>query len=187
MLPGPVPHDPTSPAAPAPAPAAPPAHDAELEETLARLASRCRSLDAEELERLAGTVVEESRRHELPIELTLAVIHVESSFNPFAVSPAGAMGLMQLLPSTAAEVAHKLGLPWHGPQALFDPSLNVRLGTQYFRELLDRYRSVPVALAAYNWGPGRIDRRLRRGHPMPVVYPHRVLGVYERSRSRADS
>lgn len=141
---------------------------------------RTSRLTGPEIERLAVVLVEEARRHELPVELVLAVIQVESAFNPFAVSPVGAIGLMQVLPSTGAEVAERLQLAWHGGQTLFDPETNVRIGIAYLKELQKRYGSVSVALAAYNWGPGRIDRRLRVGHPLPVVYASRVLDVYDR-------
>jgi len=91
----------------------------------------------------------------------------------------GAMGLMQLMPATAEDVAGRIGLRWAGPETLFDPVTNVRLGVVYLRELLDRYKNVAVALAAYNWGPTRIAERLRQGEPVPALYARRVLSVYE--------
>ena len=91
-------------------------------------------------------------------------MHVESRFYNFAVSPVGAIGLMQVMPETGEELAARLGIHWVGPQTLFDPTVNVRLGVAYLRELSDRYDgNLPTALAAYNWGPGHIDRRLRLG------------------------
>lgn len=186
--PGPETLPPVSSSPPAaPARAAAPATDPDYEAALGRLSERCRGLDVDELERLARVIVEESRRHELPVGLILAVIEVESSYDPFAVSPVGAMGLMQLLPSTGAEVARELRLPWAGPQTLFDPATNVRLGVTYLRELRDRFGEMSVALAAYNWGPGHIGRRLRRGAPLPVRYASRVLTVYGRVGSPTDS
>ena len=90
---------------------------------------------------------------------------------------------MQLLPSTGKWLAPKAGVEWLGPHTLFDPIANVRLGVAYLRQLIDRYDgSIATALTAYNWGPGRIDRRLRRGAPLPTVYAQLVLGAYgERS------
>ena len=74
---------------------------------------------------------------------------------------------MQLLPATAEEQAEILGLDWRGPDSLFDPFLNVKLGVAYLKTLYVRFGSVSTALAAYNWGPGRIDRRLRKGQERP--------------------
>ncbi len=88
--------------------------------------------------------------------LALGVIRQESSFDVAADSPAGARGLMQLMPATAAATARKLGLPVSVPN-LVDPTYNIRLGTAYLRGLLDQYdNSVPMAVAAYNAGPRRV-------------------------------
>jgi soluble lytic murein transglycosylase len=116
----------------------------------------------------------------------LAVIEVESRFDPFAVSHKGALGLMQVMPATGAPIARRLGIPWRGPQTLFDPRANVRIGVAYLRELIDRYANVRAALAAYNWGPGEIDARLRQGDVLPASYPERVLDAYSSGR-RTDS
>ena len=102
------------------------------------------------------------------------MIHVESRYDAFIVSDAGAIGLMQILPATGEELALRLGIPWEGARTLFDPVANVRLGIAYLKELSDRYGNTNIALAAYNWGPGHIDRRLRRGTPLPRVYPRLV-------------
>jgi soluble lytic murein transglycosylase len=136
-----------------------------------------------ELSRVSVAIAAESSRAKLPIELVLAVIQVESAGYNFAVSPVGAMGLMQLMPATAEGVARRIGLRWEGRATLFDPVLNVRLGVLYLRELLDRYGSVTIALAAYNWGPTRIAERLRQGKPVPALYAQRVLSVYEKAKA----
>jgi soluble lytic murein transglycosylase-like protein len=135
-------------------------------------------MTGDEIAEVAAMIVAESDRHRMDPALILAVIHVESRFDPFAFSSAGAMGLMQILPSTGAELAAREGVAWRGPQSLFDPALNVRLGIAYLKELADRYGNTSVALAAYNWGPGHIDGRLRRGTPMPTVYPELVREAY---------
>ena len=135
-----------------------------------------------EVAQLAETVVVEARRYHFDPALVLAVIHVESRFDTYAVSPKDALGLMQLLPSTGEELAPIVGVEWHGPQTLFDPVANVRLGVAYLRQLTDRYNgSVRTALVAYNWGPGRIDQFVRAGDPLPREYSQLVLAAYDRS------
>lgn len=142
------------------------------------LETRPTGLTRAEVDRLARTIVAEARRNGLDPVLVMALIHVESRFNNFAVSPVGALGLMQLLPSTGEEIAAELGVAWYGPQTLFDPIANVRLGVAYLRQLSQRYEDLPTALAAYNWGPGRIDRRIRRGTTLPSQYPRLVLEAH---------
>jgi len=137
-----------------------------------------------EIRELAHTIVAESRRHDVDPALVLAVIHVESRYNAFAVSPVGALGLMQILPATGEELAEKLGVTWLGPQTLFAPFVNVRLGVAYLKELTERYGNTTSALAAYNWGPGHIDRRIRRGTPLPKAYPALVLEAYSAHAAR---
>ncbi len=93
--------------------------------------------------------------------LALAVSRQESSFNSAAVSPSGALGLMQLMPGTAREVAGKLGMPYVQDKLTRDPAYNVQLGTQYLADMLQRFGgSYELALAAYNAGPGRVSRWL---------------------------
>jgi soluble lytic murein transglycosylase len=93
--------------------------------------------------------------------VALGVIRQESSFDSASGSSAGARGLMQLLPRTAAEVAKQIGTTVSPISLVVDARLNMRLGTAYLRELLDRYgNSLPLAVAAYNAGPRRVDEWL---------------------------
>ena len=139
------------------------------------LATRNTGLIREEVAVLAHTLVAEARRHRLDLALVMAVMHVESRYQNFAVSPAGAIGLMQILPSTGEELARREGIPWRGKRTLLDPATNVRLGIAYLRELSDRYRGdLRAALAAYNWGPGHVDRRIQQGIELPSEYPNLV-------------
>jgi soluble lytic murein transglycosylase-like protein len=119
-----------------------------------------RPVDATEHDRKAGyepLIQEHARRHSLRPELVRAVIQVESGFNPRALSPKGAMGLMQLMPATARDL---------GVVNAFDPEDNIRGGTRYLRLLLDKYDGDErLALAAYNAGPGAVDKYGRRVPP----------------------
>jgi soluble lytic murein transglycosylase-like protein len=149
--------------------------DPDVASVSAYLATRNTGLIGKEVDVLARTIVAEARRRQLDLALVMAVMHVESRFNNFALSPAGALGLMQILPSTGEELARREGIPWRGSQTLLDPSTNVRLGITYLRELSDRYDGdLWAALAAYNWGPGHVDRRLQDGVELPSHYPSLV-------------
>ncbi|RLA49545.1 MAG: lytic transglycosylase, partial [Gammaproteobacteria bacterium] len=83
----------------------------------------------------------------------------ESAFRPLVTSPAGARGLMQLMPATAKEVARKHRIPYKNSQQLFDPDLNIRLGSQYYADVLQRFGGNRIlTTAAYNAGPHRVSR-----------------------------
>ncbi|GHC18342.1 murein transglycosylase [Kushneria pakistanensis] len=93
--------------------------------------------------------------------LLMALARRESSFNPQAQSPVGARGLMQLMPGTGQHVSQQLGVPWQGVSSLEDPETNVMLGSAYIRDMAARYSGNRIAAsAAYNAGPGRVDRWL---------------------------
>ncbi len=93
--------------------------------------------------------------------LVHALIRQESVFDFEARSSAGALGLMQLLPTTAAETARKLGIAHQQSWLTTKPSHNIRLGTAFLQRLLDKYDGAyPLAIAAYNAGPGRVDKWL---------------------------
>jgi hypothetical protein len=130
---------------------------------------------------VAGTSVNElvaaaASRYGVDAGLITSVIAVESNFDPKAVSPKNARGLMQLLPETATRF---------GVKDVFDPKENIEAGTRYLRELLDTYHNdVTLALAAYNAGPDRVQQY---GSVPPfretVSYVRRVKRTYANSKS----
>ena len=108
------------------------------------------SVAADRMQAYDDIIVEHSRLNNVRPSLVRAVVQVESGFNPRAYSPKGAMGLMQLMPATAREF---------GVRNPFNPEDNVRGGVAYLRHLLDRYdNNEQLALAAYNAGPGAVDK-----------------------------
>ncbi len=108
-------------------------------------------------------VAEASQRFSIPANWIRAVMRIESAGDVRAVSPKGAMGLMQIMPKTYAGLRARHHL---GPDA-YDPRDNILAGAAYLREMLDRYGS-PGFLAAYNAGPARYDEHLQTGRPLPT-------------------
>jgi soluble lytic murein transglycosylase len=101
------------------------------------------------------------RQANLEKALTLGIIRQESMFDRYAVSPAGARGLMQLMPATASHTARKIGVAHRNPSQLFEPTHNMQLGQAYLAGLMQRYDDfIPLAAAAYNAGPGNVDKWL---------------------------
>lgn len=112
----------------------------------------------------AGHVADAARRFGIPEAWIWAVMRVESGGNSRAVSRAGAMGLMQIMPATWSGLRARYGL---GPDP-FDVRDNIMAGAAYLREMHDRYGNASAMLAAYNAGPGRYDDYVSRGRPLPA-------------------
>jgi soluble lytic murein transglycosylase-like protein len=140
-----------------------------------RFTAHASGLSPSEIREVAHAIAEQSERNGLERELVLAVIRTESGFSNFARSHVGALGLMQIMPRTGQMLAAELGIPWENSEILFDPVINVTMGTRYLATLHAKYGSWDRALAAYNWGPRAIDRRLQHGRRLPVRYSTRVL------------
>jgi len=124
---------------------------------------------------IASAVNEASRRQGVSPELVLAVIEAESEFRGDAVSNKGAVGLMQLMPDTAEELAAELDMRWTGGDLLLDPRANINLGTLYLRKMMRSFDDLDHALAAYNRGPYATPPV---GFPIPggetAAFTHRV-------------
>jgi soluble lytic murein transglycosylase len=147
-----------------------------------RLAQRVPALAESDRIRLADTIVEEAFAASLDPLLVLALIEVESGFDPSALSGRGARGLMQLRPSTLRHEAARWRLPGSDPS---DPVLNVKAGVRYYRRLLTAFRNhEELALMAYNAGPQRISGYLKAGEVPDRfrAYPKRVRAELRRLR-----
>lgn len=121
------------------------------------------------------TIVAESRDAGIDPALVAGLIRQESSFNPRAVSPAGARGLMQLMPSVAATIAPSAKIsPWSATM-LYDPGINIELGIRHLAPLLRSQPNVARSLAAYNAGGSRVARWSgRRGSDDPEMFTERI-------------
>lgn len=113
---------------------------------------------------LEGHIQSESRKKGLDPDLVRAIIKAESNFNPKAESPKGAMGLMQLMPSTADSL---------GVENPFDPIQNLKGGTNYLKDLLRVFKDKDLAIAAYNAGPGAVKKY---GGVPPIPKPKIMFG-----------
>jgi len=130
-------------------------------------------------EALGPLIDQVAYRHGLDPALVRAITHVESRFNANALSPAGAAGLMQLMPATAKR---------YGTANRMDPAQNLDAGARYFKDLLAQYSgNVALALAAYNAGEGSIERHAKNVPPYreTMLYVPEVLTRYESYRQDA--
>jgi hypothetical protein len=129
-------------------------------------------LKADELDRIIGQAAE---AYGVDRELIRSVVRAESGFEVHSTSPRGAQGLMQLMPDTAREL---------GVQNAYDPIENIMGGTQYLKGLLDRYQgNVRLALAAYNWGMGNVERNPEKLPWETANYISRVLRNYREAKA----
>jgi soluble lytic murein transglycosylase-like protein len=116
---------------------------------------------------ISSIVAQASSTYNVPASVIYSVIQQESGGNPNAVSPKGAMGLMQLMPSTAASL---------GVTDPFDPEQNIMAGTSYLASLINQYNGdIASALAAYNWGPGNVNNSNGNWPSSVVSYVSNVL------------
>ena len=129
--------------------------------------------------KLADAIYHEAMAAEVDPLMVASIIASESSFQSEVVSRAGAVGLMQLRPFVAEDVARRRNVEWHGTETLHSPELNVRLGALYFKELVERFDGDELnALAAYNRGPTRLSRQLRNSTFRGCRYADRILERY---------
>jgi len=106
-------------------------------------------------------IVKYSKEYDLEPEFVASVINTESAFNPDVVSTSGAMGLMQIMPSTAKYISNLMGEKEFRTEALFDPDTNINYGCYYLRYLISKFETKKVSLSAYNAGEGNVSKWLK--------------------------
>jgi soluble lytic murein transglycosylase-like protein len=130
-------------------------------------------------EELAEVIYEEANRYNHDPKFILALIAIESEFKNWSVSEQGAKGLMQIMPYVAKSLAHELGIEWSGDRTLFNPYLNVRIGSYYLFQLIKEFNDLRLALAAYNYGPTYIKGLKERNEKIPTHYFYKIWTVYQ--------
>ncbi|HVG58795.1 MAG TPA: lytic transglycosylase domain-containing protein [Hyalangium sp.] len=146
-------------------------------------------LPARQQRRLAVAIVREAERNNVDPMLVVAVIRCESSFNNYAVSHVGAMGLMQVMPDTGTYLADKAGIRLGRSTNLFDSETNIELGTAYLADLIKRFGSIEHALVAYNAGPGLAKKILAKRESRKKFikgYPSKVVGEFRKLKAQQD-
>jgi soluble lytic murein transglycosylase len=142
--------------------------------------------DLEELIDLAQYIVDKSHENSLNPYLVLAVIRVESTFNPCALSRKGARGLMQVIPVHILgreAVKNEYAFSYH---RFYDPYENIGIGVDYLGSLVSRFGSVESGIVAYNMGPTRLSRRLRQTKTsVSTRYSRKVINQYQKFQSRS--
>ena len=102
-------------------------------------------------------------KYEIDDNLVYAIIKTESNFDEKAISKAEAKGLMQVMDKTAEEISKKIGIEEFEIGMLYDPQINIEIGTYYIKELYNKYQDYVIAVIAYNAGQGNVDKWIEEG------------------------
>ena len=138
-----------------------------------------KGLKISHINNLSGLIVHESKKYGYDPLLLTAVIITESSFNNWARSNRGALGLMQIRPATGKELAAEVSVQWQGTRSLYNPETNIALGAYYLNKLYLHFGDLGLALEAYNHGPSRLKGYLKKGY-RPTRYSRKVFKHYGR-------
>lgn len=122
-------------------------------------------------------ILKQSKKYGYDPMFLTALIITESSFNHRAKSKVGALGLMQIRPKTGKALASEANMKWRGKHTLYHPENNIALGSYYLNKLIKRFGNMKTALEAYNHGPTRTARYLRRGK-RTQKYSGKVFAIY---------
>ena len=149
-----------------------------LKNRIAQQISRYKTrLETNHINNLSELIVHEGKKYGHDPLLLTAVIITESSFNNWARSNRGALGLMQIRPATGKELATEVSIQWRGALSLYDPETNISLGAYYLSKLFLHFDDLGLALEAYNHGPSRLKGYLKKGY-RPKSYSSKVFKNY---------
>jgi soluble lytic murein transglycosylase-like protein len=133
----------------------------------------------EEVLRLTDVIYSESSKYQYDPMFVMAIILTESSFKKGQTSNKGARGLMQVMPFVAEDVAPRAGVQWEGSKTLFEPEMNIKLGTFHLFEQILKFGDIKRAILSYNMGETRLRGLIRQQKQLPHGYLNKVLENYK--------
>lgn len=139
------------------------------------LRQHVRHYSPDQIQKISHLISQNCKRYRFEPGLILSIIRVESGFRPDAISPAGAIGLMQIMPDTGEWLADRMGIEYNDEDILFDPAVNLRMGVHYLSYLRAMFNGdMKKVLVAYNRGPARVDEEMSQGTGLILGYYHKV-------------
>ncbi len=135
-------------------------------------------MSPEHIQEISKSILAESKNYDYDPMFLTALIITESSFDRKARSHKGAIGLMQIVPRTGVALATEKKMEWKGKPTLYNPKINIALGTFYLNKLHNRFGDLNLALEAYNHGPTKLAKYLKSGY-QPRRYSKKVFQIYE--------
>lgn len=133
----------------------------------------------EEKQQVTEVIYSECKKYDYDPLFLLAMIFTESSFKRGQVSSAGAEGLMQIRPFVGRSLADKMGVDWKDSTTLFQPELNIKMGSLHLFEMILKFKDVRKAVISYNLGESALRDRVRLNKPLPKSYLNKVMDNYK--------
>ncbi len=153
-------------------------YDERVKDKIRRVISNYRGrMSSEHIQQIQTSILAVSKIYDYDPMFLTALIITESSFNSKARSNKGAIGLMQIIPRTGAALALEKKIQWKGNPTLYNPQTNIALGAYYLKKMHKRFGDLNLALEAYNHGPTKLAKYLKRGY-QPRRYSKKVFKIY---------
>jgi soluble lytic murein transglycosylase len=138
----------------------------------------------EDKAQLVNVISNECKKYDYDPMFLMALILTESSFKRGQISSVGARGLMQIRPFVGKSLAGKIGTEWGGAETLFQPDVNIQMGSLHLFEMILKFKDVRQAIVSYNLGESELRSRVRDNKPLPETFFERVVGNYNMLKER---
>jgi hypothetical protein len=138
----------------------------------------------EEKNQLADVISSECKKYDYDPMFLMSLIITESSFMQGQTSCVGARGLMQIRPFVGRSLADKMGIEWEGSSTLFEPELNIQMGSRHLFDMILKFKDVRQAIISYNLGETALRHRMRLDKPLPRSFLNKVMTNYKMLKER---